>query len=326
VRRRRIVAESAAVAGHQRAWEPSSVAKWKTTGSDEPSRTEIPPRLSDLLRLPAGAVDLSAVATGATPRFTGSGKADAKAAVRHLGARLADLQEQLFAEGHAEGHTAGRRSLLLVLQGMDTAGKGGTVEHVLGLMNPMGVQYHAFKKPTIEEREQHFLWRVKRRLPAPGIVCVFDRSHYEDVVVVRVHELVPAEMWSCRYSVINRFEEKLVGSGTRIVKCFLHISMEEQKRRLIARLDDPTKRWKYDPGDVAERAYWGEYQRAYSDALKECNTEAAPWYVVPADHKWYRNWAITHILAEQLEEMALAWPTPDGWELAEEHARLTADP
>lgn len=277
-----------------------------------------PPRVSNLLRLPTGPVDLKAIATGATPGFTGSGKTDAKTAMRDLGPRVADLQEQLY----AEGCTGGRRSLLLVLQGMDTAGKGATVEHVLGLANPMGVQYHAFKKPTAEEREHHFLWRVRRRLPPPGIVGVFDRSHYEDVLVVRVHGLVPPEIWSGRYGVINRFEGKLVASTTRIVKCFLHISRDEQRRRLIARLDNPTKRWKYSPADVDERAYWDDYQQAYSDALMKCNTEAAPWYVVPADHRWYRNWAITNILAEQLTDMALTWPTPQGWDLEEERARL----
>ncbi len=299
------------------------MANWKMTRTDKPSGAEIPARVSDLLRLPGGPVDLNAIATGATPGFIGSGKADGKAAMRHLAPRLADLQEQLYAEGCAEGDTAGRRSLLLVLQGMDTAGKGGTVKHVMGLMNPMGVQYHAFKKPTIEEREHHFLWRVKRRLPPPGIVGVFDRSHYEDVVVVRVHDLVPADRWSCRYGVINRFEEKL-GASSAIVKCFLHISKEQQQKRLLTRLDDPTKHWKYDPADIAERAYWDDYQQAYSDALRKCNTEAAPWYVVPADRKWYRNWAITRILTERLEEMALGWPTPRGWNPDEQRARLAA--
>ncbi len=284
-----------------------------------------PTRVSDLLRVPAGLLDLASIATGATPGFTGSSKADGKTAMRRLAPHLADLQEQLYAEGHAEGHTAGRRSLLLVLQGMDTAGKGGTVEHVLGLMNPMGVQYHAFKRPTVQELEHHFLWRVKRRLPQPGIVGVFDRSHYEDVVVVRVHDLVPADRWSRRYDIINRFEERTAASCA-IVKCFLHISKEQQAKRLLARLDDPTKHWKYDPADADERAYWDDYQRAYSDALQNCNTEAAPWYIVPADHKWYRNWAITNILAERLEEMALAWPTPEGWSLTEQRARLAADP
>lgn len=303
-------------------WEPSSVTKSKTTRWNGRSRAEVQPRVSDLLRLPTGPVDLKAMATNATQGFRGAGKTDAKTAMGHLGPCLADLQEQLY----AEGHTGGRRSLLLVLQGMDTAGKGATVEHVLGLVNPMGVQYHGFKKPTLEEREHHFLWRVKRQLPSPGMIGVFDRSHYEDVGVVRVHQLVPPEIWSRRYGIINRFEENLVASDTRVVKCFLHISREEQKRRLIARLDDPTKRWKYNPADVDERAYWADYQRVYSDALKKCNTEAAPWYVVPADRRWYRNWAITKILIEQLKEMALTWPTPEDWNLEAERARLTVDP
>lgn len=280
------------------------MADSQTTHSDESGHTAISPRVSDLLRLRTGPVDLGAIATHATPGFTGSGKTDTKTAMCHLGPRLADLQEQLY----AEGRSGGRRSLLLVLQGMDTAGKEGTVNHVVGLVYPMGVLYHAFKRPTVEEREHHFLWRFKQRLPPPGIIGVFDCSHYEDVVVVRVHELVPAEVWSCRYGVINRFEGKLAASGTRIVKCFLHISKEEQKRRLLSRLDDPTKHWKYNPADVDERAYWDDYQQAYSDALEKCDTEAAPWHVVPADHKWYRNWAITMILIEQLEEMALTWP------------------
>ncbi|MGH4007956.1 MAG: PPK2 family polyphosphate kinase [Pseudonocardiaceae bacterium] len=311
-----------AVASAQGAWDPLPVAKSDTTGWDGSARTEVPPRVSDLLRLPAGPVDLKAIDTRATPGFTGSGKTDANTAMRHLGPRLADLQGQLY----AEGHTGGQRSLLLVLQGMDTAGKGATVKHVLGLVNPMGVQYHAFKKPTAKEREHHFLWRFKRRLPPPGIVGVFDRSHYEDVTVVRVHELVPPEIWSCRYGTINRFEKKLVASSTRIAKCFLHISSEEQRRRLIARLDNPSKRWKFNPADIDERAYWDDYQQAYSDALRKCNTEVAPWYVVPADHRWYRNWAITNILAEQLKEMALTWPAPADWDLEEQRARLAANP
>jgi PPK2 family polyphosphate:nucleotide phosphotransferase len=279
-------------------------------------------RVSDLLRLPAGPVTLGDMAPQATPGFAGSGKADAKRALKQLQRPLADLQEKLY----AEGRTGGRRSLLLVLQGMDTAGKGGTVKHVLGLTNPMGVRYHAFAKPTPEEREHHFLWRVKRQLPPPGVIGVFDRSHYEDVLVVRVQQLVPPEIWSRRYGVINRFENKLVAAGTRIVKCFLHISKDEQRKRLIARLDDPTKHWKYDPADVDQRAYWDDYQQAYTEALKKCNTEVAPWYIVPADHKWYRNWAVTRILVEQLAEMALTWPEPAGWQLDEQRKRLSAPP
>jgi PPK2 family polyphosphate:nucleotide phosphotransferase len=283
------------------------------------STTHYRQRVSDLLRLSTGPVDLTRIAPQATPGFAGSGKADAKAAVRHLKRPLADLQGQLY----AEGHTGGRRRMLIVLQGMDTAGKGGTVKHVLGLTDPMGVRYHAFTKPTPEEREHHFLWRVRRQLPPPGVIGVFDRSHYEDVLVARVRQLVPTEIWSRRYGVINRFENKLA-AGTRIVKCFLHISYDEQRKRLLARLNDPTKHWKYDPGDVDQRAYWDDYQQAYSDALEKCNTEVAPWYVIPADHKWYRNWAVTSILVEQLAEMALTWPEPAGWGVDEQRARLAA--
>lgn len=296
------------------------MAKLKMVSAAQPGNTESLPRISDLLRLPPGPVDLKAMATGTTPGFPGSGKADAKVALCPLGSHLASLQERLYAEGSA----GGRRSVLLVLQGMDTAGKGGTVNHVLGLTNPMGVHYHAFKKPTIEELEHHFLWRAKRQLPSPGVVGVFDRSYYEDVVVVRVQELVPPEVWSSRYDTINHFEAKLATSGTRIIKCFLHISKTEQKKRLIARLDDPTKYWKYDPEDVDQRAYWDSYRQAYADAFEKCNLDVAPWYVVPADHKWYRNWAITTILTEQLAEMALTWPVPEGWDPQQQRARLAA--
>ncbi len=303
-----------------------TVAKPTAAHVDKSWRARITPRISDLLRLPSGPVDLKAFAPQATPGCTGAGKSDAMAAMVHLRGRLTKLQEQLYAEGGTQAHADGRRSLLLVLQGMDTAGKGGTVKHVLGLINPMGVQYHAFKKPTTDELEHHFLWRVKRRLPPPGIIGVFDRSHYEDVVVVRVQELVPPERWSRRYGAINRFEKKLTASGTRMVKCFLHISKEEQRKRLMARLEDPAKRWKYDPADVDNRAYWNEYQQAYADALEKCNSEVAPWYVVPADHKWYRNWVITRILIEQLEEMALSWPVPESWDPEEQLARLAGRP
>jgi PPK2 family polyphosphate:nucleotide phosphotransferase len=275
-------------------------------------------RVSDLLRAPAGPVDLQDIATNVTPGFTGKGKLDAEAAMIRLGPRLALLQEQLY----AQGRVGSGRSVLLVLQGMDTAGKGATVEHVLSLMNPMGVHYHAFTAPTVEEREHHFLWRIKRRLPPPGIVGAFDRSHYEDVLVARVHRLVPVAQWSSRYDVINRFEAK-VSASIRIIKCFLHISADEQRRRLRARLQDPRKRWKYHPHDLDEHAQWADYQAAYADVLERCNTEVAPWYVVPADRKWYRNWAIGEVLVEQLDAMGLAWPPPRGWEPDAECARLS---
>ena len=284
---------------------------------DKPAGRESEAQISDLLRVPPGRVCLELMPTAATPGFAGRGKADAKAAMSRLKREFGCLQEQLFAQGRA----GGERRLLLVLQGMDTSGKGSTVEHVLGMVNPMGVRCHAFTRPTIEEREHHFLWRVRRRLPPPGIIGAFDRSHYEDVLAARVHRLVPEEQWASRYDVINRFEAE-VAADTRIVKCFLHISAEEQRRRLLARLNDPTKYWKHDPGDLDDRALWTEYQRAYADALQRCNTEAAPWYAVPADRKWYRNWAVTVLLVEQLRAMHLEWPRPGGWDPETEAARL----
>ena len=276
-------------------------------------------RVSDLLRVPAGPVDLSALDTRATPGFDG-GKAAGKAALADLGARLSDLQEQLYAEGVG----GGSRSLLLILQGMDTSGKGGVVRHVIGQVDPQGCEIASFKAPTREELAHDFLWRIRRRLPGPGKLGVFDRSHYEDVLVVRVHGLVPRSTWSRRYAAINRFEAQLVERDIRVVKVFLHISKEEQRQRLLARLDDPTKQWKYNPRDVDERARWADYQAAYESALERCNGEVAPWYRVPADRKWYRNWAIASLLVEQLEDMKLTWPKGD-FDVEEQRARLLAD-
>ena len=276
-------------------------------------------RVSDLLRVPAGPVDLSALDTRATPGF-GGGKVAGKRALADLGSRLSDLQERL----HAEGVTGGSRSLLLILQGMDTSGKGGTVRHVLGQVDPQGCEIASFKAPTREELAHDFLWRIRRRLPGPGKLGVFDRSHYEDVLVVRVHELVPRSTWSRRYASINRFEAQLVERDMRVVKVFLHLSKEEQRQRLLARLDDPTKHWKYNPHDVDERARWADYLAAYEAALERCNGDLAPWYRVPADRKWYRNWAIASLLVEQLEDMKLTWPKGD-FDVEEERARLLAD-
>jgi PPK2 family polyphosphate:nucleotide phosphotransferase len=262
-----------------------------------------PAPVSELLRVPKGAVDLGAIDTRSTPGFSGS-KADAKALQPALAERIAVLQEQLY----AEGRSGGSRSVLLVLQGMDTSGKGGTVGHVVGQVDPAGVHVVAFRSPTREELSHEFLWRIRRELPEPGMLAVFDRSHYEDVVAVRVRKLVERRTWARRYATINRFEEQLAASGTLVVKCFLHISPEEQRERLLARLDDPTKHWKYRPGDLDDRALWGSILEAYGDAIERCNTDAAPWYVVPADRKWYRNWAISRLLIERLEELGLGWP------------------
>ena len=276
-------------------------------------------RVSDLLRVPDGPVDLSALDTRATPGFDGD-KAAGKAELAALGPRLSDLQERL----HANGVSGGTRSLLLVLQGLDTSGKGGVLRHVIGQVDPQGCEIASFKAPTREELAHDFLWRIRKRLPGPGTLGVFDRSHYEDVLVVRVHDLVPRSTWSRRYATINRFEARLVEQDVRVVKVFLHISKEEQRQRLLARLDDPTKHWKFNPRDVDERASWADYQEAYEAVLERCNSDAAPWYRVPADRKWYRDWAIAKLLVEQLEDMKLAWPKAD-FDVDEQRARLLAD-
>jgi PPK2 family polyphosphate:nucleotide phosphotransferase len=275
-------------------------------------------RISNLLRVAPGAVDLSTYDTRATPGLAG-GKNIGKAALVEVGERLSDLQERLY----AEGVKGGTRSLLLILQGMDTSGKGGTVRHVIGQVDPQGCAIVAFKAPTREELAHDFLWRIRQRLPGPGKLGVFDRSHYEDVLVARVRNLVPRATSSRRYATINRFETTLAERGVRLVKVFLHISKDEQSRRLLARLDDPTKYWKYDPHDIDERALWSDYQAAYEAVLEKCNSDAAPWYLVPADRKWYRNWAVAKILTEHLEDMKLQWPAAD-FDIAAERARLAA--
>ena len=274
--------------------------------------------VSDLLRGPDEAIQLAAVDTRATPGFDGD-KADAKEQLTELAGRLADLQERLY----ANGRTGDRRRLLLVLQGMDTSGKGGTVRHVVSSADAAGLSIVSFKAPTKEELAHDFLWRIRRALPGPGVLGVFDRSHYEDVLVVRVKDLVERRVWSRRYASINRFEERLVESGCTIVKVMLHISPDEQRERLLARLDDPTKHWKYRPGDVDERELWPRYQEAYDAVLEKCNTEAAPWHIVPADRKWYRNWAVSKLVIEHLEAMDLQWPDAD-FDVDAERARVRA--
>ena len=212
------------------------------------------------------------------------------------------LHERLYAER--------KRSLLVVLQGMDTSGKDGTVTHVMRNFNPQGVLITSFKTPTAEEKRHGFLWRIRRRLPVPGDIGIFNRSHYEDVLITRVHELAPRAVIERRYEQINDFEAGLVKSGTRVVKLCLHISYEEQRRRLIDRLDDPDKHWKFNEHDIDERAYWDDYMSAYSLAISRCSTDTAPWYVIPADDKVYRNWAVTKILVETLREMDPRYPQP----------------
>jgi PPK2 family polyphosphate:nucleotide phosphotransferase len=217
--------------------------------------------------------------------------------------------------------SGGQRSVLLVLQGMDTSGKGGTVSHVLGLVNPMGVRYTGFKAPTPAERRHHYLWRIRRQLPAPGQIGVFDRSHYEDILVPRVSGLLSAAERRRRYGEINAFEQELADAGTTVVKVFLHISPDEQLNRLKARLETPEKHWKYNPGDLEARSHWPAYQEAYADIFEKTSTGHAPWYVVPADHKWYRNWAVAELLIETLADLKPRFPEP-GFDVAAELKKL----
>ncbi len=271
------------------------------------------------LTLPPGPVDLTAYDTRAKPGFSG-GKKKGKAALYAMGEELSDLQERLF----AEGMTGGRRSILLVLQGMDTSGKGGVVRHAVALVDPQGVHNKSFKAPTRAERRHDFLWRVERELPDPGIIGVFDRSHYEDVLIARVRELADDDEIERRYDAINDFEHRLVDEGTVVLKCMLHISADEQKERLLARLDQHDKLWKFNPGDVDERRLWPAYRRAYEVALERTNTTHAPWLVVPSGRKWYRNLAVADILRESLVAMDPSWPGPD-YDVEDQRRRLTEE-
>lgn len=272
-------------------------------GSDLPSQWTHRP--SSVLKFAPGA-RVDDIDTDATPGFTGR-KEDAAAIQTERNARFAGLQEMLYANGK-EGD---RRSVLLVLQGMDTAGKGGIVEHVVGAGSPMGIRYTSFGKPTDEERAHHFLWRISKALPPAGHIGVFDRSHYEDVLVVRVHNLVPPSEWEPRYDEINTFEAELADAGTVLVKVALFVSLEEQRRRLAERLERPEKYWKYNPGDLDERKLWPAYQEAYQAVLERTSTERTPWYVVPCDKKWYSRLAVTELLIEALKGLDLSWPPPD---------------
>lgn len=234
-------------------------------------------------------------------------KKDARAALDSLGSELMGLQERLYAGGAA----GDPRNVLLVLQGMDTSGKGGVIEHVVGLVGPEGTHIRAFKKPTEEERTHDFLWRIRRELPGPGMIGVFDRSHYEDVLVTVVHDQIDDAERNRRYQLINKFEAELAAAGTTVIKCFLNISYDEQRERLLARLDDQTKNWKFNVGDIAERRLWPEYQQAYARALAATSTEIAPWYAIPSDHKWYRNWAVGGLLRDALRDLDPSYPDTD---------------
>lgn len=262
--------------------------------------------LSELLRAPKGVVALDSLPTDATPGYPGDGKKDAAERREALAPVLSELQEKLFANGRAQPDAAPR--VLVLLQGMDTSGKGGVIRHAMGLVDPQGLHIHAFKAPTEQERAHDFLWRVTNALPGPGMIGIFDRSQYEDVLIARVDRLVEPEVWEARYDLINAWEADLVARGTVLIKCFLHVGKDEQKRRLAARLESPDKYWKYNPGDLDSRAKWDAYVDAYEAVLTRCNTTDAPWYVIPADKKWYRDWAVAELLREKLSDLGLAWP------------------
>jgi PPK2 family polyphosphate:nucleotide phosphotransferase len=268
------------------------------------------------LRAPAPPVALADLDPRATPLAPGD-KERTREQLFVDGHRLAELQERLY----AEGVTGGRRRVVVVLQGMDTSGKGGVIEHVVGAVNPQGISITSFTAPTPEELRHSFLWRVRRAVPGPGRIGVFDRSHYEDVLIGRVRELATPAVIERRYREIVRFEEQLAAEDVTLVKCFLHISPWEQKERLLARLDDSAKRWKFNPRDLDERALWPAYQRAYETVLERTSTDAAPWYVVPSDRKWYRNWAVGRLLLETLTDLAPRLPEP-AYDVEEQRDRL----
>jgi PPK2 family polyphosphate:nucleotide phosphotransferase len=261
----------------------------------------MPMKYRQLLQVrPGSKVSLAKIDPGFTADHTKRKSAEKE--VAKLDAKLRELQYLLYAEG--------KRSLLICLQALDAAGKDGTINHVLGSMNPQGARVHGFKAPTPEELSHDFLWRIEQQVPKKGEVVIFNRSHYEDVLVVRVHNLVPEEVWRKRYAMINAFEKGLIANGTHIIKIFLHISPEEQLRRFKQRLDDPARHWKISEGDYSERAFWDQYTKAYEDALSQTSTKHAPWYVIPANHKWFRNLAVAKIVVETMKALNMKFPKP----------------
>lgn len=244
-------------------------------------------------------LDLSKHDPDGRSQFDGS-KDDAQQELEMLNSRLSELQELLYAES--------KHRILIVLQAMDTGGKDGTIRRVFSGVNPQGVRVASFKVPTPEELAHDYLWRIHKQAPGNGEIVIFNRSHYEDVLVVRVHNLVPPEVWAKRYQHINDFERLLADTGTTILKFFLNIDLDEQKKRLQSRLDNPDKHWKFNIGDLAERKRWPEYMQAYQDALEKTSTDYAPWYVIPANRKWYRDLVISRIIVESLEGLNMKYP------------------
>ena len=269
----------------------------------------------DALRAGEG-FDLTSFDRSSTPGWTGD-KAAAQEAMASREGLLNELQERLY----AHGRSGGSKKVLIVVQGLDTAGKGGIARHVMGMMDPQGVALRSFGVPTPEELRHHYLWRIKRALPTPGKIGLFDRSHYEDVLVVRVDELVEPEVWGKRYDEINRWEKSLVADGYVLLKFAMMVSKDEQALRLMERIDRPDKRWKYATGDVDTRAKWDAFQQAYADVFARTSTEHAPWYVLPSDRKWYPRLAVTEILTRTLSEMDLHWPKPR-WQPEAQRRRL----
>jgi PPK2 family polyphosphate:nucleotide phosphotransferase len=230
-------------------------------------------------------------------------KESAKEQIKENTAVSSELAYRLYAEN--------RQCVLMVLQGMDTSGKDGTIRTVMTGVNPQSFQITSFKQPSAEELDHDFLWRIHKAVPNRGEIGIFNRSHYEDVLIVRVHKLIPEEQWRARYHIINEFESLLAAGNMTFIKCFLHISKDEQRERLQKRLDNPNKRWKFSKNDLAERKLWDEYQRAYEDALTNCNTKHAPWHIIPSDRKWYRNLLVSTILRETLERMNPQFPAAE---------------
>ncbi len=261
--------------------------------------------------------DVQDLDTRATPGFSGK-KAEGREFLLARDAELDELQERLYAAHHG---SADGRSVLLIVQGMDTSGKGGIMRHVVGSVDPQGVDITAFKAPTAEEKKHDFLWRIRPHAPAPGIIGVFDRSQYEDVLIHRVHGWADAKEIRSRYTAINAFERELAAAGTTVVKVMLHVSHAEQGERLMERLERPDKHWKYNPGDVDEREHWDDYMEAYTRALRATSTVGAPWHVVPADRKWYARIAVQQLLIDALREIAPQWPAAD-FDVDEEIGRL----
>ncbi len=289
----------------------------KKNKNDKNDKKPAPPSVRELLRVGPG-FDLAAV----DARRVVAGPKDKVAALAEVGAleaEVSDLQERLYAESRG----GGKRRLLVVLQGMDTSGKGGAIKALDRITEPLGTRIAQFGAPTKAELKKHYLWRIEQKLPPPGTIGVFDRSHYEDVLVVRVRNLVPAEEWEKRYDEINAWEKKWADDGIVFLKCMLYISPEEQKERLLARLAEPDKQWKYRPGDVDDRLLWDDFMQAYQVALTRCSTDHAPWYVIPADRKWHRDWLLTHLATETLREMNPHYP-PTEFDVAAETARVMA--